>query len=73
MGGFPHNGKMYGFYDPTGAPGTYSRSGPFNPGFLASLWTRRSERQKAFSTYRESLDPNGLFRNDFLRMLLDPK
>jgi hypothetical protein len=35
MGGFPHNGKMYGFYDPTDAPGTYSKTGPFNPNFLA--------------------------------------
>ncbi len=68
MGGFPHNGKIYGFYDPTAAPGTYSE--PFNPKFLVDLRTRRGERLVAFNTYRKSLDPKGLFFNDYLRKLL---
>lgn len=70
MGGFPHNGKMYGFYDPTTQPGTYSITGPFNPNFLSALGKRRGTRQQAFNTYRQSLDPNGLFFNDYLRKLL---
>ena len=70
MGGFPHQGKMYGFYDPTAAPGTYSQTGPFNLNFLADLRTRRGARLEAFNAYRKSLDPNGLFCNEFLRSLL---
>ena len=72
MGGFPHNGKMYGFYDPTAQSGTYSASGPFNPNFLAALGKRRTARQQAFNAYRKSVDPNGLFYNDFLKKLLEP-
>jgi len=71
MGGIPHNGKIYGFYDPTDLPGTYSTNGPFNPNFLAALRVRRGGRLKAFSDYRKQLDPNGLFYNDFLRKLLE--
>ncbi len=71
MGGFPHNGKMYGFYDPTTADGSYSQSGPFNPKFLANLQKLRGPRLKAFSAYRQQLDPNGLFYNDYLRQLLE--
>jgi FAD/FMN-containing dehydrogenase len=71
MGGFPHNGKMYGFYDPTDAPGTYSKTGPFNPNFLAKLRELRGARLEAFSAYRKSLDPNGLFYNEFLSNLLE--
>jgi D-arabinono-1,4-lactone oxidase len=71
-GGFPHNGKMYGFYDPTDdAPGTYSKTGPFNPNFLAKLRKLRGPRLEAFSAYRKRLDPNGLFYNEFLRNLLE--
>ena len=69
--GIPHQGKMYGFYDPTKPSNTYSETGPFNPNFLAELRTRRGPRLEAFNTYRKSLDPNGLFYNDFLRTLLE--
>lgn len=72
MGGFTHNGKMYGFYDPTAAPGTYSATGPFNKNFLADLRQRRGARLEAFNAYRKQLDPNGLFYNGFLRQLLEP-
>jgi len=72
LGGFPHNGKMYGFYDPKDtAPGAYSKTGPFNPNFLANLRARRGARLEAFNTYRESVDPKGLFCNEFLRNLLE--
>ena len=73
MGGFPHQGKMYGFYDPDAAAGTHSE--PFNLSFLANLRTRRNALPgtplQAFKAYRKSLDPNGLFYNDFLRKLLE--
>lgn len=69
MGGFPHNGKMYGFYDPEMPSGTYTAA--FNPNFLAALRTRRGERLQTFNTYRQSQDPTGLFYNDYLRGLLE--
>lgn len=69
MGGFPHNGKMYGFYDPLGAPGNYGAA--FNPAFLAELRSRRGAPLRAFSDYRKSQDPDGLFYNDYLRALLE--
>ncbi|MFZ1791217.1 MAG: D-arabinono-1,4-lactone oxidase [Saprospiraceae bacterium] len=73
MGGIPHNGKMYGFYDPKAGPGTYSASGPFNTNFLAELKESRGVRLEAYQAYRKSLDPNGLFYNKFLRNMLEPK
>jgi hypothetical protein len=69
MGGIPHNGKMYGFYDPTQAAGTYTAA--FNPNFLAALRKLRGERLKAFSSFRRAQDPTGLFYNGFLRQVLD--
>ena len=71
MGGFPHQGKMYGFYDSAAPPGTYSQAGPFNPNFLTDLRTRRGARLEAFRAYRKSLDPKGLFYNEFVRNLLE--
>jgi FAD/FMN-containing dehydrogenase len=71
MEGIPHGGKMYGFYDPTEGPDRCSKTGPFNPNFLASVRERRGARLEAFNAYRQSLDPNGLFYNDFLRQMLE--
>ena len=68
LGGMPHNGKMYGFYDPAGAPGSYTA--PFNPGFLGNLVTRRSDRVQAFDAYRKQRDPGGVFCNQFVAALL---
>lgn len=68
MEGFPHNGKMYGFYDPTAEGGTHTAA--FNPNFLAALRTRRGERLQAFNAYRQSQDPTGVFYNAFLKQLL---
>jgi FAD/FMN-containing dehydrogenase len=72
MGGFSHQGKVYGFYDPTAGPGTYSADGPFNANFMADLRQRRGARQEAYNAYRKQLDPNGLFYNAYLRRLLEP-
>lgn len=58
MGGIPHGGKMYGFYDPAEGPDTYSKTGPFNPNFLAGVRARRGARLEAFAAYRQSLDPS---------------
>ena len=69
MGGLPHNGKMYGFYDPQGAPGNCTAA--FNPNFLAELRTRRGAPLQAYSAYRRSQDPDGVFYNDYLRALLE--
>ena len=69
LGGFTHQGKMYGFYDPTQPAGTYTA--PFNPNFLANLRTLRGARLQAFNAYRKSVDPNGLFYNEFVRQLLE--
>jgi len=69
MDGFPHQGKMYGFYDPTAPKGTHTA--PFNRNFLADFRRRRGERLEAFNAYRKSLDPNGLFYNDYLRAVLE--
>lgn len=68
MGGFPHQGKMHGFYDLTAAAGSHTAA--FDPAFLADLRRRRGERLKAFDDYRRSQDPSGLFCNEFLRLLL---
>jgi FAD/FMN-containing dehydrogenase len=71
MGGLPHNGKMYGFYDPTDGSGTYSKTGPFNPNFLSSLRQRRGQNIEAYKNFRNSLDPKGVFYNKYLRQLLE--
>jgi hypothetical protein len=52
-------------------PDSYSKTGPFNPNFLAKLRKLRGARLEAFSAYRKRLDPNGLFYNEFLRNLLE--
>jgi hypothetical protein len=70
MGGWPHNGKLYGFYDPNGAAGNYSE--PFNPGFLTYLRQQRAARLQAFNAYRQKRDPQGMFRNEFLTLLTGP-
>lgn len=69
MGGFPHNGKMYGFYDPADPAGTHTPA--FNPSFLDDLRRRRGARLKAYADYRGQRDPDGLFYNAYLKALLE--
>ena len=69
MGGMPHNGKMYGFYDPSAPAGRYTAA--FNPNFLSDLRARRGERLNAFSDYRKARDPDGLFYNAYLKQVLE--
>ncbi|NEP12673.1 MAG: FAD-linked oxidoreductase [Symploca sp. SIO2C1] len=68
MGGFPHHGKMYGFYNPHNLGDKSIR--PFNPGFLADLRERRGERLTKFKEFCDSMDPDKIFRNKYLTMLL---
>ncbi|MFZ6875904.1 D-arabinono-1,4-lactone oxidase [Undibacterium sp. Di27W] len=68
LGGWPHNGKMYGFYDPATGPG--AATPPFNPAFLSHLRSRRPERVQAFDDYRQSRDPKGMFVNPYVARLL---
>ena len=72
LGGMPHNGKMYGFYDPNDA-NTESYTAPFNSNFV-SLTTERRKRNgapvDAFKAYRQSRDPGDVFYNQYLRAML---
>jgi len=68
LGGMPHTGKMFGFYDPSQPAETFSP--PFNPVFLKDLAKRRGARTKAFDSYRRTCDPTGVFHNDFVAALL---
>ncbi len=70
LGGWPHNGKMYGFYDPNGAPGN---SGPHvsNPGMLSYLLQKRARRAPGeFKAYQKKRDPNGMFTNSYVQALI---
>lgn len=68
LGGMPHSGKMYGFYDPAAAAGSFTP--PFNPGYFKGLADRRRGRIDAFEAYRRLRDPGGLFCNNFVGQLL---
>ena len=68
LGGMPHTGKMFGFYNPAQPSGTYSE--PFNPEFLKDLAQRRSERTAAFNAFHKACDPAGRFHNHFVATLL---
>ena len=73
LGGLPHNGKMYGFYDPTD-PDQGSFTDPFNAKFISYTTGQRIERGApvpAFKAYRQSVDPKGLFYNRYLQTLLE--
>jgi FAD/FMN-containing dehydrogenase len=74
LGGLPHNGKVFGFYDPTDrAPDSYTP--PFNKNFLSFITRQRIEARQApvqaFEKYRKTCDPNGLFYTRYLRDLLE--
>ncbi len=74
LGGLPHNGKMFGFYDPTD-PSPDSYTPPFNEKFLSFITRQRIETHKApieaFKKYRRGRDPNGRFYTSYLRDLLE--
>ena len=74
LGGLPHNGKMFGFYDPTDhALDSYTP--PFNKKFLSFITRQRIETRHApidaFKKYRKTCDPKGLFYTQYLRDLLE--
>ena len=68
LGGWPHNGKMYGFYDPNGPAG--NSGPPFNPGMLSYLAQKRASRVQAFKAYQQKRDPKGMFTNAYVNALL---
>ncbi|MEX5512539.1 D-arabinono-1,4-lactone oxidase [Pseudomonas paralactis] len=68
LGGMPHTGKMFAFYDPTQPSQT--SSAPFNPAFLKNLAQHRSQRTDAFNAFRKVCDPKGVFYNTFVATLL---
>jgi len=74
LGGLPHNGKMFGFYDPTDQA-LDSYTPPFNKKFLSFITKQRIETRQApveaFQKYRKTRDPNGLFYTQYLRDLLE--
>jgi FAD/FMN-containing dehydrogenase len=71
LGGAPHGGKIYGFYDPAGPAGSFSP--PFNPAFIKDQAQRRAARTAAFDAYRAQRDPSGMFCNAFVHALLGHK
>jgi len=68
LGGWPHNGKMYGFYDPKGACDNFGP--PFNPGMLSFLFEKRASRAQAFKAYQKKRDPHGMFTNSYVDALI---
>jgi D-arabinono-1,4-lactone oxidase len=74
LGGLPHNGKMFGFYDPTD-PDLDSYTPPFNKKFCSFITKHRIETRQApvdaFQKYRKICDPNDLFYTQYLRDLLE--
>jgi hypothetical protein len=74
LGGLPHNGKMFGFYDPTDLA-LDSYTPPFNKKFCSLITKQRIETRQApvdaFEKYRKICDPNGLFYTEYLRDLLE--
>jgi len=74
-GGLPHQGKMYGFYDPYEHNGNYCP--PFNDNFIRKLNEKRDTKhviggRKAFNAFRKELDPDDLFLNPYIEKLVVP-
>ncbi len=68
LGGMPHGGKMYGFYDPNGPARNFSL--PFNPKFVDFIRNKRASRVAAFNAFRQQRDPKGMFCNPFVAQMI---
>jgi len=69
MGGAPHSGKMFGFFDPEN-PGAGTTE-PFNPAYVDWLKTvKKAAEIGRFNTYRRSIDPEGTFTNQLIEQLV---
>lgn len=69
MKGFPHLGKMYGFYNPEQSSNNISDIkgiSPFNQNYMKLFKQRRNTYINTFANYQKQVDPNGLFCNQFL-------
>ena len=71
MGGLPHQGKSYGFYDPTTSQNCSDIQGvaPFNSEYLIYLKHRRGNGLKEFAKYQHYLDPSGVFCTKYTQAL----
>jgi hypothetical protein len=71
-GGLPHQGKMYGFFDPDGEDENYCA--PYNGNYINKLNDRRDERdpgaRKAFNEFRKEMDPKDMFLNNYMKKLI---
>ena len=69
MGGAPHSGKAFGFFDPAN-PGAGTTQ-PFNLGFVDWLrFVRKGPEVDRFNLYRNVIDPEGTFMNQMVEGLL---
>ena len=69
MGGAPHSGKIFGFFDPANQGAGTTQ--PFNPGFVDWLrFVRKGPEVDRFNLYRNSIDPDGTFMNQMVEGLL---
>ncbi|MED7789651.1 D-arabinono-1,4-lactone oxidase [Francisella sp. 19X1-34] len=68
LGGLPHHGKMYGFYNPDTVTDENNITGtpPFNKSYLSYLKELRKENFQLFSKYQKTVDPDGLFSTKYL-------
>ena len=71
LGGMPHQGKMYGFYNPAVTTNCKNVKGtaPFNPNYINYLKKKRGNGLKIFSQYQRKIDPYGMYCNDYLKAL----
>jgi len=69
MGGAPHSGKIFGFFDPAN-PGVGTTQ-PFNSGFVDWLgFVRKGPEVERFNLYRNVIEPEGTFMNQMVEGLL---
>ena len=72
MGGFPHHGKMYGFYAPFANNQNGSRvrgKAAYNAQYIYMWQQRKNKLLDVFRAYQSAVDPNGLFCNHYTRYL----
>ena len=69
MGGAPHSGKIFGFFDAAN-PGA-GTSQPLNPGFVDWLrFVRKGPEVDRFNLYRNAIDPEGTFMKEMVEGLV---
>lgn len=72
LDGFPHQGKMYGFYNPETYHGYCNQltgTAPFNAAYLTQLQQKKQLEIAAFKSYQHKADPFGVFCTSFAKQL----